>query len=175
MKKLLVVCVLIVTTSIASRAQDGGGGFSFGAGVNLALPIGDFSNTHSFGVGVEAQGEYAFSDMFSAVFNTGYTQFFGKSETVFGTTIEYDGVGLIPVLAGARVYPSPMIFIGARAGLGVLTGNNDSETGFVYRPEVGGTVGPVQLALSYNGFSKDGNSIGHVGLTVIYRFGQSVE
>jgi hypothetical protein len=173
MKKLLVIPVFLMFSLIGARAQDGG--FSFGAGLNLALPIGDFSETHSFGVGVEAQGEYMFSEMFGAVFNTGYTQFMGKEVVILGTTVEYDGIGLIPVMAGVRVYPSSQFFIGARAGLGVFTGNDNSSTGFAYRPEVGATLGPVQIAASYNGWSKDGGSLAHIGLSIIYRFGSAAE
>lgn len=170
MKKLLVVALFMCTACIGANAQ-----FSFGAGVNLALPIGDFADTHSFGVGAEVQGEYMFSDMFSGVANTGYTHFFGKDITVLGTTVEIDAVGLIPVMAGVRVYPSSQFFIGARAGLGIFTGGNDSETGFAYRPEIGASFGNIQVAGSYNGWSKDGGSLGHIGLSVIFKFGQASE
>lgn len=170
MKKLLVITVFLMSAAIGARAQDGV--FSFAAGANVALPIGDFADSHSFGLGVEAQGEYMFSEMFGAVFNTGYTHFFGKTEDLGGgVTVEYEGTGLIPILAGARVYPSSQFFIGARAGLGIFTGSGSSSTGFAYRPEVGGNLGPVQIALSYNGWSKDGGSLGHMGLTILYRFG----
>jgi hypothetical protein len=174
MKKLLVITVFLMSATIGLRAQDGGGVFSFAAGANVALPIGDFADSHSFGLGVEAQGEYMFSEMFGAVFNTGYTSFFGKDiDLGGGVTVEAESVGLIPILAGARVYPSSQFFIGARAGLGIFTGSGDSNTGFAYRPEVGANLGPVQIALSYNGWSKDGGSLAHMGLVILYRFGAS--
>src|SRR5687767_7754649 len=106
MKKLLIAILILTTVSMGAKAQ-----FTFGAGLNLALPIGDFADSHSIGVGAEAQGEYRFSEMFSGVINSGYTHFFGKEMDVLGTTVEIDPVGLIPVMAGVRVYPSSMFFI----------------------------------------------------------------
>src|SRR5687767_14680855 len=171
MKRLLIVTVFVITGFVGSNAQST---FSFGAGLNLALPIGDFGDTHSFGVGVEAQGEVMFSDMFSGVFNAGYTQFFGKTITILGTEVEVDGAGLVPVLAGVRVYPASQFFIGGRAGIGIFTGNDNSNTGFLYRPEIGANAGPVQIAASFNGWSKDGGNLNHVGLTIIYKFGSAM-
>lgn len=165
-----MIFAFLCTAFIGAKAQ-----FNFGAGVNLALPIGDFADTHSFGFGVEAQGEYMFSDMFSGVFNTGYTHFLGKETTVFGVPVEYESAGIIPVMAGARVYPSSQFFIGGRAGVGFLTGGDDTQTGFVYRPEIGAAFGNIQVAASFNGFSKDGNSLNHIGLSVIFNFGAPAE
>jgi hypothetical protein len=170
MKKLVLIGAFVCTAAISANAQ-----FTFGAGVNLALPIGDFSDTHSFGIGIEGEGEYMFSDMFSGVFNTGYTHFLGKEETIMGVTVDYESAGIIPVMAGVRVYPSSQFFIGGRAGVGFLTGGNDTQTGFVYRPEIGGAFGNVRVAASFNGFSKDGNSLNHIGLTVIFKFGAPAE
>jgi hypothetical protein len=169
MKKLLFVTMFAIAGFIGAKAQSG---FHFGVGVNLGLPIGDMGDISSFGIGVEAQGEYMFSDMFSGVINTGYTSFFGKTVDVAGYgSVKYDALGLIPILAGVRVYPSTQFFIGARAGLGIFTGNGSSSTGFQYRPEVGYNAGSVQVALSFNGWSKNGGSLNHIGLTGIYVFG----
>ena len=175
MKKLLLIATFVVAGLMGAKAQDGSG-FHFGAGLSLGLPIGDFGDTHSFGIGVEAQGEYMFSEKFSGVINSGYTSFFGKDVDVPGFgTVEVESVGLIPILAGIRVYPAPQFFIGARAGLSILTGGGESTSGFGYRPEIGYNGGPIQIALSYNGFSKDGETISHIGLTAIYVFGGTKE
>ena len=170
MKKTILILTMIIASVVSANAQPPEG-FQFGAGIRLALPIGDFSETHSFGVGVEAQGEYGFSDNFSAIITSGYSSFFGKEETIFGVTVEYESVGLIPLIAGVRVYPSSNIFIGAQAGLGILTGNNDSETAFMYQPQVGFSTENFQIALNYNGLSKDNSTLSHIGLTAIYKFG----
>jgi hypothetical protein len=172
MKKLLLVATFAFASLLGAKAQSDASGFHFGAGINLGLPIGDFGDFWSFGIGVEAQGEYMFSEKFSGVVNSGYTSFFGKD---LGNGVKADAVGLIPILAGVRVYPSSQFFIGARAGLGIFTGNGSSNTGFSYRPEIGYNGGAVQVALSFNGWSKDGGSLNHIGLTAIYVFGGTKE
>ena len=146
-------------------------GFQFGGGIRVALPIGTFSDSHSFGIGGELQGEYGFSEKFSGIITSGYTSFFGKSISILGTSVKFDAVGLIPVIAGVRVYPSNNIFIGAQAGVGFLTGSGSSETAFDYQPQIGYNGESFQIALNYNGLSKSGSTLGHVGLTAIFKFG----
>jgi hypothetical protein len=170
MKKTILALVLITASFFGANAQPPEG-FQFGAGIRAALPIGDFADSHSFGVGGEIQGEYGFSDNFSAIVSSGYTSFFGKETTVLGITVKNDAVGLIPVIAGVRVYPSSNIFIGAQAGIGILTGGGDSESAFMYQPQVGFSTENFQIALNYNGLSKDNSTLGHIGLTAIYKFG----
>lgn len=162
MKKLFLVATFIVAGFTGAYAQPTEG-FTFGAGVRLGLPIGDFGDYYSFGVGGELQGEYGFSDMVSGVVTTGYTSFFGKNDI--------DAVGLIPILVGARVYPSTNFFIGAQIGYGLLTGGGDSEGAFNYQPQIGYNASKFQLALNYNGLTINSFNYSHIGLTGIFKFG----
>lgn len=171
MKKVLLVATFVVAGFIGAYAQPAEG-FNFGAGIRLGLPIGDFGDFSSFGVGGELQGEYGFSDMVSGVVTTGYTSFFGKKVDLPGIgSFKYDATGYIPILVGARVYPSTSFFIGAQIGYGILTGNGDSEGAFNYQPQIGYNAENFQLALNYNGLSKDGTTFSHIGLTGIFKFG----
>ena len=192
MKKLLLLFASIALIVITTNAQIGiaslpkakakpkpfaeaGSGFHFGAGLSLGLPIGDWSDFWSFGIGVEAQGEYMFSEKFSGVFNSGYTSFLGKKVDFGFGEEKVDAIGIIPILAGVRVYPAPQFFIGARAGLGIFTGGGSSESGFQYRPEIGYNGGPIQIALGFNGWSKNGENDNYLGLTALYIFGGTKE
>jgi hypothetical protein len=170
MKKLLLSAAFLVAVFAVSNAQSEASGFRFGVGVSLALPIGDFGDAYSFGIGGEAQGEYMFTEKVSAVLNSGYTSFIGKSINIGGSSFKVPAVGVVPILAGVRVYPAEQFFIGARAGLGILTGSGSSTSAFQYRPEIGYN-GPVQIALSFNGLSKNGASTNFLGLTALYVFG----
>ena len=93
----------------------------------------------------------------------------GKEEDFMGTTVKYESMGYIPVLAGVRVYPSPTFFIGAKVGYGILTGGGSSSGAFNYEPQIGYNGTKFQLALGYNALS-DGGTIGHLGLSAIYKF-----
>jgi hypothetical protein len=172
MKKLLLVFSIVGASVFSANAQDSeSSGFHFGGGLRLGLPIGDFADGWSFGIGAELQGEYMFSDKFSGTVTTGYTQFMGKDVDIPGFgSVKMDGVGLIPILAGVRVYPAPTFFIGAKVGYGILTGNGNSTGGLNYEPQIGYNGGKFQLALGYNGLSKDGETLSHMGLSAIYKF-----
>lgn len=170
MKKALLVLAIIVSTSISVNAQ-APSGFQFGAGLHLGLTVGDFSNSHTMGIGGELQGEYGFSEKVSAVITTGYTHFVGKSVTESGISFVYDNAGLIPIVAGARYYATPKFFVGAQAGAGIFTFMGESVTGFNWQPQIGYNAEKFQIILNYNGLSKDGTTTSHLGLSGIYKFG----
>ena len=172
-KAAMLIAIFAIAGFMGAKAQSSGSGFHFGAGVSLGLPIGNFGDFYSFGIGVEAQGEYMFSEKVSGVINSGYTSFIGKTVDFGFGSQKIDAVGLIPILAGVRVYPAAQFFIGIRAGVGILTGGGSSTSAFNYRPEIGYNGGPVQVALGFNGLSKNGSSSNFIGLTGIYVFGGS--
>jgi len=172
MKKLVLALSIICATAITSRAQMAQGDFHFGVGVHLGLPTGNLNTTSSFGVGGEVQGEYAFTDQITGVATSGYTSFFGKSYNFGGGfSGKYPALGQIPIIVGARFYPSEQIFVGAQVGLGIWTGGSSSTSGFEYRPQVGYNADMFQVILSYDGTSVTGGSLGYVGLTALYKFG----
>lgn len=79
----------------------------------------------------------------------------------------------LPILVGARVYPSPNFFVGAKIGYGSLAAKADgysvSTSGFAYEPQIGFNGPKVQAALGYQVISKDGSAAA-IGLTVAYKF-----
>jgi hypothetical protein len=169
-KHLFILAILFFSIAVVNAQSNSNQSFVIGGGLNLALPLGDFNDTHSFGIGGELQGEYMFSDQFSGVISAGYTEFFGKTITFFGQSEKVSNVGLIPILVGARFYPSANIFVGAKIGVGILTGGGSSTTAFDYYPHVGYNADQFQVILGYNGLSKDGETLSHLGLSFIYKF-----
>lgn len=181
MKKILLVLSVFSVSTIVSKAQSKEGNFTLGAGVQVALPTGNLHTTHSFGIGGQIQGEYGFSDNLTGIATTGYTSFFGKTvndsytDPNTGTTIsgsyKYSSVGQIPILVGARFYPSEPIFVGAQIGVGIYSGGGSSSSGFEYRPQIGYDAGAIQVSLFYDGTSVSGGTLGYVGLSGVYKFG----
>ncbi|HSZ85081.1 MAG TPA: outer membrane beta-barrel protein [Puia sp.] len=174
-KQLLIVAILFFSISAVSAQSNSNQSFVISAGVNLGLPAGDFHDGYSFGAGVELQGEYMFSDQFSGVGSVGYTEFFGKTETatIGGQTFsaKAPNVGLIPILAGARFYPSTNFFVGAKIGYGIFTntGSSSGNSGFDYCPQIGYNADMFQLVLSYNSVSITGETLSHLGLSLIFK------
>ena len=166
MRKIFLL-FLLTSIIVSAKAQNdkssaSAEGFHFAAGIDLALPVGDLSDVESFGLGAEIQPEYNISDEASFVGSTGYTHFIGKDD--------FDGVGFIPVLVGARYYPTPSFFLGGKLGLGIFTGSGNSETSFAYQPQIGYNANKVQLALSYNGWNKDDVNFSSLSLSLLYKF-----
>lgn len=161
MKKVLLVAAFTVAGFIGANAQKD---FKLGAGVNVGLPIGDAGDISSFTAGVELQGELGFSETVKGIGTVGYNHFFGK-DLGGGVKLKY---GAIPILVGARVYPSEQFFLGGQIGYGVFTGDADGG-GFAYKPQVGYDAGKFQLALSYNAISDNG-TISWLGLSGVVKF-----
>lgn len=171
MKKVFLAATFVVASFMGAYAQPAEG-FQFGGGVRASLPIGKFSDSYSFGIGAELQGEYGVSDMISAVATTGYSSFFGKNiDMGGGVSYKPKATGYIPILVGARVYPSTNFFVGAQIGYGLFTTSGSSNGGFNYQPQVGYNAEAFQVALNYNGLSRSGGTTSHLGLTAIYKFG----
>lgn len=166
MKKLILSFGAVVALTAASFAQSSSSSFTVAGGVRLGVPIGSFSDSHSFGIGGELQGEAKITDNVSIPISAGYTHFFGKD--VDGYKVE--GVGLIPILAGIRVYASPQFFVGGKVGYGILTGGGESTGAFNYEPQIGINSQKFQVALGYNGLTKDGATLGHLALITVVKF-----
>lgn len=160
MKKVLLVAAFTVAGFIGANAQKD---FKLGAGINVGLPIGDAGDISSFAAGAELQGELGLSETVKGIGTVGYTHFFGKD--LGGYKLKY---GAIPILVGARVYPSEQFFVGGQIGYGVFTGDADGG-GFAYKPQVGYDAGKFQLALSYNAISDNG-TISWLGLSGVVKF-----
>ena len=168
MKKIFF-CALILGAAVAVNAQDKPGkNVQFSGGVRFGLPVGDFHLSHTFGIGAELQAEYKASPNVSLTGTTGFTNFIGKTETWDGYKYKYDAVGYIPILVGARYYPSQNVFIGGKAGYGILTGAG-SGGAFNFEPQVGYNADKFQLALGYNALVDNG-TLGHLGVTAVYKF-----
>jgi len=165
MKRILAVATFIVVEFGSADAQSSEK-FVIGAGIRCGLPVSNFKEFASFGIGGELQGEYKFSGIIYGVATTGYTSFLGK---------DYGGgktksTGYIPILVGARIYPMKRFFTGTQIGYGILTSGSSSEGGFNYQPQIGYNASRLQLALNYNTLSIDGTDFSHLGFTAIFKF-----
>jgi hypothetical protein len=171
MKKMFLIATVLSVFSIGSRAQSKNQDFTFGGGLNLNLPTGDFSNGWNLGLGFQFQGELKIAQNASAVFTTGYTEYFGKDVNLGGFGFTTPNVGFIPFLAGIRIYPSEGFFIGAQAGFGTFTNTGASgNSGFDFYPQIGFNGRSAQFILGYNIISVTAGSNANVGMTAIFKF-----
>jgi hypothetical protein len=173
MKKIILFATALSLSVMAVQAQSRyHQKFTFGGGVNLGLPTGDFSNGWNVGVGFQLQGELEVAHNATAVFTTGYSDFFGKTLDLPGFSGKLPNVGFIPFLAGIRLYPSEQFFIGGQIGLGTFTNTGASgNTGFDFYPQLGFNGNSCQLIMGYNIVSLSGGSNTNLLLTAIFKFG----
>jgi hypothetical protein len=164
MKKLFVIAASIFTY-LAVHAQETSP-LKFSIGLEAALPVGDFADVSSFGIGGSAQADLWVADKLTLLLNAGYISFQGKS---------YGGVrdkasGFIPVQAGFKYNLTDQLYGLAQLGATFITEKN-SETLFTYAPGLGYKLSPnLDALLKYTGFSAKGIDLSAVGLRVAYTF-----
>ena len=170
MKKILLSAALLMGVVFSSQAQEGGKeGFHFGAGIDVALPVGDLGDIGGVGFGPKVQGEYRVSENFGAGLSVAYTFFTKKNEI---------STSALPVLAHGRYYTSGGFFAGV--GLGVTSNTQKFDFGgtsvsgttsaFTYEPHIGYELPSIQLSLGYYGSSKNGGTLAYLGLSGVYVF-----
>jgi hypothetical protein len=164
MKKLFFIAAL-TATSFAVQAQDTKP-LKFSIGLEAALPVGDFADVSSFGIGGSLQGDYSVAEKLALTLNAGYISFSGKTVNGF----KYGSSGFIPVLAGFKYDLTPQLYASAQLGV-TFSDEKNSGSVFTYAPGLGYKFSEnVDALLKYTGYSKDGNSLSTVGLRIAYTF-----
>jgi len=134
----------------------------FSIGLDLAMPMGTWSDFAGIGFGASARYDGAINDNLSWSGSLGYLSFSGKDYTIPGFgTIPGTSVGMVPIQAGVKYYftESNAGFYGA-ADLGMWIGTaSGSSSEFGISPGVGYRVGSFDIAARYNIVS-DLNSLG---------------
>ena len=168
MKKVIFLAFILAAAFVVNAQSKSGQDVQFSGGLRIALPVGNFHYSHGFGVGAELQAEYKLSPTASLTGTTGCTNFIGKSANYYDYSYKYESVGYIPILVGARVYPSEKVFIGGKVGYGILT-NAGAGGGFNFEPQVGYNADKFQVSFGYNALVNNG-TLGHLGVTAMYKF-----
>jgi opacity protein-like surface antigen len=121
MKKVLFVLILSFFFISSINAQQGK--MHIGAGLELALPIGDWSDAASTGIGGTARFEYQFAPKIVGMLTAGYISFGGQ---------EFGGIdwsySAIPFLPGVKYFFQPGLYGMAELGLHFFSVEFDSPT-----------------------------------------------
>lgn len=172
MKKLFLSVIMItavLSTNAQEKEQASSSKLKVSVGVETALPLGDFGDSYSFGIGGSVQTDYNFAENFDFTFNTGVITFLGK--TVSDSKVPSQTV--IPVLIGSKYSVSENSYVLIQAGTAIFTasGGAKSESVFAYSPGFGYKfTQKMDALLKYTGFSRNGENISSVGLRLAYTF-----
>jgi len=174
MKKVLfALCIL----AISSAAYSQKGNNQIGVGVDAGLPLGDFGDFASFGIGGYVKGLYGIGEAGQITLTTGYTSYSAKKAVKDAYAADKVTSSIIPVLAGYRhnfsgFYVEPQVGYGSYASKikgGPLDGSGSSGA-FTYALGVGFAKSGFDGGVRYQGASKDGSTTSLVGIHVGYNF-----
>lgn len=99
MKKIIkLLAVAIVATVFTTNANA-----QFSAGIDVALPLGDFSDASSFGFGASVAYDFPLSDQMSVGGQAGYTFFSAKTPS-FAPDDYSASYGVIPLLGNFKYF-----------------------------------------------------------------------
>lgn len=158
MKKLSVLMLLIFTSVFVNAQKKGTDWLKLG--VHAGIPVADTKDTSSFAVGVDAKYQFLDLKSFGLGIATGYTNYFKKDNS--------ENIGLVPVAALLRYYPTKRFFVGADLGVGVAFTKDDTKAGFYYRPELGYHNDEWNAFVFYQGDAVKDLNIGALGIGVNY-------
>lgn len=179
---LVISCLAASTASFAQEPR-------FSGGLEVALPMGDWSEFTGIGFGVTLGFEMPVGDNLGLIAQAGYISFAGKDiEIDMGplgkTTVDGVSVGSIPIQVGAKFYFTDNqegAYVGVLTGVHISKANVDgaeSNTSFGVAPMVGFFVTEnIDLALRYqllfdkNEVTDESVTNGYIGLRAAYTFG----
>ncbi|MBA2762695.1 MAG: outer membrane beta-barrel protein [Segetibacter sp.] len=168
MKKLFLIAGLMIGLNLYTQAQSADKPFALNLGLEGALPLGSFGETHDFGFGGSLQGEYKPAEDLGLTLNAGYVTFSKETDS------NNKSFGLVPVLAGAKYYIAKSnAYIHGQLGIGIPT-DKDEESAFMYSPGIGYMISEkVDILAKYIGLSNKGEDTGSrnaIGVRIGYNF-----
>ena len=160
---LLVLTVLVTSLATAQFGPDKGK-MTLGPALELSLPIGDFADISSFGVGGTARFEYGLQPKLALTANLGYLWWSGESTEFF----DYN-VSAVPLIAGVKYQFAPQFFVSGEIGFYFTSVSGDykgpeipglpgyiyegsydnSETNFMLAPGVGYQTGQIEALVRF--------------------------
>lgn len=176
MKKLFLLTAIAGLFAVSSvKAQDAAmSGPKLGIGAEFAFPMGDFGDSHKFGVGGSLQYQHPIASKLNLTGSAGYLNFTGKEVTELGITYKAPALGFIPVKAGLRYFLAENIYVGGELGA-VFSTEDGMGTAFAYSPGIGvefpvADKSTIELGGRYEGWSNDG-TLSFIGLRLAWNFG----
>ncbi|HEY0978499.1 MAG TPA: outer membrane beta-barrel protein [Flavobacteriales bacterium] len=197
MKSRIIVAAMAFVGCGMAMAQEN----RFSAGLEIALPMGDFGDASGIGLGATLGYEIPVADKIGFVAQLGYINFMAKDIEVLGTTVEGSSVGMIPIQVGAKYYFSDNqegAYLGLLTGVhmamvkvptydlstGAVSEETETDTNFGIAPMFGFMVTEnIDIALRYQmifaksaevtGFTVEEKTVtnSYLGVRAAYMFG----
>ncbi len=170
MKKSILSVFLSAFAGYAFAQDDTDKKMHFSVGPEFGFAASDFSKTHSVGIGATAQLDGRISQYTHITLTTGYISYAGKSA---GAGVKFKAAGIIPLKGGIKYFFTDAFYAASQIGVGFFSNNLGSA--FAYTPMLGYEFAiksekAMDVSLKYDGYSKNGSSLGSIGLRLAFRF-----
>ena len=187
MRATFIVALVLISTG--SFAQNG----RFSVGAELGLPMGDFGDISSMGIGGTLRYELPMGDNLGLTATAGYMAFSGKEVGGF----DMPDWTMIPVQIGAKYYFTEqqegfygMVELGVHAisydfeyqvphidpttfAITYTTETESvSDTKLSYAPAIGYHLANVDIGLRYQMIATEGSATSYLGIRLAYVFGE---
>lgn len=169
MKNNILVLALILTV-FTVQAQRNVDRTNFRAGLTGGVVTGDFSESYSFGLGVDVYHHWGVSKLLDVGVTGGFFNAFGENEVTIGESIGsetdgFDNYQYIPVGISLRAYPGKNVGFKFGADVGYAIGVSEGNEGALYyRPSMGIDLrnGSNEINISYFAVNGDGTTYASV-------------
>ena len=173
MKKLIVSALFGLCLHGTLRAQIDTRPFVLSLTPELSLPVGKFANTNKLGFGGNLVAQFKLAEKLRLLASIGGVLYQGKSyETVYGSSSDYNAVGVTDLKGGLKYYLLDAVFVAGHIGINRVTQGGESKMGVSYTPILGAELGGVDLYVKYNVIGVEangGSNIQTVSFCIGYR------
>jgi hypothetical protein len=158
-----------------ANAQSSDSKFRFGIGIDGLLPVGSFTNTVNFGLGITPRLQYNVDNKFALTFTSGFYHFFTKKIFLTeglgaGSSMEND-LDIVPVKAGLKYFVLPNIYVAGEAGAGFEVEDGGGPVDLILSPSLGYASKNWDIGIRYENFHGQNSSVGLLGIRIAYGFG----
>lgn len=148
-KIFLILCMLGISQAGKSQLK----GFGIGPYVEMAWPTGNFDNTHKKGLGLGLSADIKLPGRLGITGSAGYMHFGGKTVN----DGKYEAISAIPIRAGLKFRPAPLLYFKLEGGTAHFTGGDDKATAFILSPGIGVRVLGIDIQGKYETWFRNSN------------------
>ncbi len=161
MRKLITVVSFVMMAVFASQyvQAQSSAPLRLGIGIDAGAALKDPAR---FVAGADARLQIPFGSSFSGLITTGYYHYFKSGF--------FPKVGIVPLKAGLKYFPSKNVYIAGEAGVGFGT-EKGQENSFVYSPSIGlAFTNGLDISIKYEDYTKYDGYASQLALRLAYGF-----
>jgi hypothetical protein len=171
MKKILLVMLALGSITFSCFAQKIGDS-KFSIGLEAGLPVGSTSDVSSFTFGASFKYDKPIATKTDLTLSAGYIYLPYKNDITIahvGSITTNSGEGFVPLKIGLKYFFCGSLYGEGQVGAAIST-QSGGGTAFAYAPGIGVLFGGADLGVRYEGWTKNGNTIGQIALRIAYSF-----